>query len=305
MDLIPFSLRDRKTFQEYLKNSPRSLSNYSFENNFIWGSLFELRRAVVNNRLCIFFQDEVGIFMNLPPLGGLDKKAVGACFEAMEEINHNKDISRIENIEEGDLGFFKKNGFKVYEKAKEYIVTTANIAFLSGERFKHKRSLYNHFVKNYMVPEGCKARAARFRDYQSQDREAVMELYQKWMKGRMEKNSDPIYQAMLVDSFKVLSLMLAHSEELELTIKVVECEGRMIALSSGFPISERLFCVNFEIADLEFRGVSQFVFSEFAKTLASYRELNIMDDSGIENIRKTKLSYRPSRVIASYTALLA
>ncbi len=239
--------------------------------------------------------------MNLPPLGGLDKKTVGACFEAMEEINHNKAISRIENIEEGDIGFFKKNGFRVYEKAKEYIVTTSDIAFLSGERFKHKRSLYNHFVKNYEVREACKA---RLRDYHRQDREAVLELYRKWMKGRMEKNSDPVYQGMLVDNFKVLSQMLAHSEELELIIKVVECEGRMLAFSSGFSISERLFCVNFEIADLEFRGISQFVFSEFAKTLASYRELNIMDDSGIENIRHTKLSYRPSRIVPSYTALL-
>ncbi|MFH0940556.1 MAG: phosphatidylglycerol lysyltransferase domain-containing protein [Candidatus Omnitrophota bacterium] len=298
MELIPFSFSDKKIFQVYLKNNPRSLANYSFENNFIWDSLFELRRAVVNNRPCIFFQDKIGIFMNLPPLGGLDKKTVNACFEAMEEINHNKDISRIENIEEVDLGFFKKNGFKVYEKSKEYIVTTSDIAFLSGERFKHKRSLYNHFVKNY------EARGARFRDYCRQDREAVLELYQKWMKGRMEKNSDPVYQGMLVDSFKVLSRMLSLSEELGITIRVVECNGKIIALSSGFPISERLFCVNFEIADLEFRGVSQFVFSEFAKTLASYRELNIMDDSGIENIRQTKLSYRPSRVIASYTALL-
>jgi len=298
MDLIPFSLRDKKIFQKYLKNNPRSLSNYAFQNNFIWDSLFELRRAVVNNRLCIFFQDKVGIFMNLPPLGGLDKKTVNACFEAMEEINHNKAISRIENIEENDLGFFKKNGFRVYEKSKEYIVETTDIASLSGERFKHKRSLYNHFVKNF------KTRKARFKDYSDADKEVVMALYKKWMKGRMEKNSDPVYQGMLVDSFKVLSQMLVHIEELELCVKVVECDGRIIAFTCGFSISPNLFCVNFEIADLEFKGVSQFVFSEFAKTLASYRELNIMDDSGIENIRDTKLSYRPSRIVPSYTALL-
>jgi hypothetical protein len=297
MDLVPLSITDRKIFQEYLKKSPHSLSNYSFENNLIWDRLFELRRAVVNNRLCIFFQDKTGIFMNLPPLGGLDKKTINACFEAMEEINHNKAISRIENIEEGDLGFFKKNGFRVYEKAKEYIVETADIAFFRGERFKHKRSLYNHFVR-----EG---HGAHFRDYRRQDREVVLELYQKWMKGRMEKNSDPVYQGMLVDSFEVLSRMLALSEELELSIKVVECDGSIIAFTCGFSVSPGLFCVNFEIADLEmFRGVSQFVFSEFAKTLVSYRELNIMDDSGIENIRDTKLSYRPKRVISSYTALL-
>jgi len=301
MTLIPFSLDDKKTFQRYFKNSSRSLSNYSFENNIIWDCLFELRRAVVNNKLCIFFQDKIGIFMNLPPLGGLDKKTVNACFGAMEEINHNKAISRIENIEEKDLVFFKKNGFRIYEKSKEYIVTTSDIAFLSGERFKHKRSLYNHFMKKSMLPEG---RKECFRDYQRKDEKACLELYQKWMKDRKEKNSDPVYQGMLVDSFKVLSRMLEYSRELGLSVKVVEREGRVIAFTSGFSISQRLFCVNFEITDLEFRGISQFVFSEFAKTLSFYRELNIMDDSGIENIRLTKFSYRPSRIIASYTAVM-
>jgi len=302
MDLTPFSLKDKKIFQGYLKNSPHSLSNYSFENNIIWDSLFELRRAIINDRLCIFFQDRMGIFMGLPPLGGLDKKTIVTCFEVMEKINHNKDISRIENIEQKDLGFFEKNGFRVYEKAKEYIVGTADIAFLRGEKFKHKRSLYNRFVKNNEAREG---RKTRFRDYSRQDEEAVLELYQKWMKGRMEKNSDPVYQGMLADSFKVLSSMLARLEELELSVKVVERDGKIIAFTSGFATTSSIFCVNFEIADLEkFKGVSQYIFSEFAKTLVSYPELNIMDDSGIKNIKDTKLSYRPKRVISSYTALL-
>lgn len=295
MELFPITLKDKDIFSEHLTGALRSLAGYCFGNNFIWRSHFELKKAVLNKRLCIFFQDRAGIFMGLPPLGGLDEKTIRACFDEMEAINHNKDISRIENVEESDLRFFKERGFKIYEKAKEYIVISGDVAGLRGEKLKHKRNLYNYFTKN---------NKAHLEDYCQKHREGALSLYKRWMNARAEKNSDRIYQAMLEDSFKAFSEMLENGAALEARAKVVESGGRVIAFTSGFPIHPKLFCINFEIADLDFKGLPQFVFTEFAKTLLVYPEINIMDDSGIENIRRTKLSYHPSRMVASYTAIL-
>lgn len=265
--------------------------------------------------------------MYLPPLGGFDKKTVDTCFEITESFNHNTDISRIENIEEADIGFFNpsqnstgfrprgectlssaregasalslrgstKNNFRFYEKSKEYIVAQKDMAALSGEGFRHKRNLYNFFVKNY---------GGYLRDYEEKDDAAVIELYQAWMKERLSKNSEDIYKAMLEDSYKVFCEMLVGRKYLNIVAKVVECGGKIKGFTCGFPVGSAVFCINFEIADLGIKGLAQFIFTEFAKTLGRYPEINIMDDSGIENIRQTKLSYHPIRTVSSFTALL-
>ena len=76
---------------------------------------------------------------------------------------------------------------------------------------------------------------------------------------------------------------------------MVEIENKIRAFTCGFPLSGNLFCINYEIADLKYKGLPQFIFAEFAKRLMPYREINIMEDCGFENLKKTKLSYHPSQ----------
>lgn len=232
--------------------------------------------------------------MPLPPLGGLDDEAIDVCFTIMEDLNHNSDISRIENIEKKDLGFFKQAPFVLYEKAQESIVLSKEMAGLCGEKFKHKRNLHNFFIKNY---DSC------FRDYATPDRKDVGTLYEDWKEDRKSRREDRIYQAMLEDNFLAFGALLKNFRYLDTTACVVEIENKIRAFTCGFPLSGNLFCINYEIADLKYKGLPQFVFAEFAKRLMSYREINIMEDCGFENLKKTKLSYHPSQVVISYTAL--
>ena len=294
MELRPLNLNDKSVFERYLKKQSHVLSTYSFANTFVWRALFELTWALINEKFCLFFKNEVGCFMNMPPLGGLDKETLETVFEIMEGINHNREISRIENIEEKDLETFRKMGLRTYEKAREYIVDRQEMVSLSGEKFRHKRSLRNFFQKNF---------GGMVRDYADQDKQEVLRLYEEWARERMSKKDDPIYQAMLQDSQKVFREMIDGVRDLGVLAKVVECDGRIRAFTSGFPLNKEVFCINFEVADLKLKGIAQFVFSEFAKTLSPYPEINIMDDSGIETIRQTKVSYRPVKMVPSYTAL--
>lgn len=234
--------------------------------------------------------------MALPPLGGLDDETVRACFDEMDSFNHNPDISRIENIEEQDLDFFKRDGFRIFEKSKDYIVARQLIARLNTRKYKSKRALYNYFTKHYQC---------RFRDYQNADRDEVIRLYEQWMDNRFEKNSDEIYRALLKDSLKVLTQTLEDYDHLRLSAKIVESDGNIIAFTCGFPVGKDIFCISFEFADIAFKGLPQFIFSAFAKSLEGYDFINMMDDSGIENIRWTKMSFHPVSEPVSYTALLA
>lgn len=288
------SLKDKSLVDGYLKDRRHRLASYAFENLIVWSPLFEIRRTVMNGKLCLFFKNTAGCFMILPPLGGLDPETVAACFEIMEASNRNKDISRIENIEEEEAYFFRKHGFRVYEKNREYVARREDIAQYRGTKFRHQRYLKRFFEKGASC---C------FRGYAAQDKDRVFALAGRWATERRAKCGDAVYGAMLDDSGRVLAFLLEHMAELDILARVVEVDGQIRAFSSGFPISPDIFCVNFEIAELSYKGLPQYLFSEFAGSVSSYEELNLMDDSGMENLKRTKLAFHP-RGIASYTALM-
>lgn len=288
-------LQDRAILEPFFGRDEQSLCGYAFENIVLWRPLFDVVWKRINGHVCIFFVNAGGIFMPLPPLGPGDKKTVVECFRIMEETNHNPDLSRIENISQESAPFFKEMGLKLYEKNKEYIVAQGDVAGLAGAKFKHKRNLYHHFSKNHK---------ALFRDFFDGDRSAVLTLYQEWMEERLCRCADPVYCALLADSFKVFRAMLESFRVLTSEAKVVECDGKIRAFTSGFAVNKNLFCINFEIADLSLKGLSTFVFCEFARALKRYPEINIMDDSGIKNLRRTKEIWHPRRTVASYTALM-
>jgi hypothetical protein len=200
----------------------------------------------------------------------------------------------MENIEEDERSFFEANGWKVYEKSKDYLVSRTAIAFLRGDRLKHKRHLYNVFVKR--GPAGL-------RDYRPSDKKPVLALYRRWQKERSAKYDDRIYRAMLEDSFGALACMLEDIAALGVVAKVVEVDGRIAAFTSGCPISRDTFCIHFEIADLAYKGLAQFIFTMMARALPDFEYLNIMDDSGLASIRLAKRSFHPVRLVPSLTAV--
>lgn len=233
--------------------------------------------------------------MILPPLGGLDEEVVEACFDQMQTLNHNADLSRMENIEERDIGFFRERGYRIFEKSKDYIVERSAIATLASQRYKAKRALFNFFNKSY---------AHVFRDYERNDYAHVVALYDAWAAHRARKNDDEIYKMLLEDNASALKVMLEDYDALDLRAKVVEVDGRICAFTSGFSLAQDIFCVNFEFCDDSFKGLSQFIFAEFARSQEGYSFINMMDDCDIKNLRWTKNSFHPIKTPVAYTALL-
>jgi len=61
-------LRDKKIFDRYLNLGRHELSVYSFADIYIWNKIFDIRWAVIEKNLCVFFQDNIGAFLYLTPL---------------------------------------------------------------------------------------------------------------------------------------------------------------------------------------------------------------------------------------------
>jgi len=292
MKLERIAFKDRPLFERYVKLSKHELSVYAFENVYPWKGLFSIRWGLVRDCLCVFFQDSIGCFLYLPPLGRkIDQCVLKEVFSVMDEYNKNKDISRIENVELSQLDAFRKFGLRYTQKPPEYICSRNEMAKLCGNKFKHKRACVNYFLKHHTYEYLVLTHALR--------KDCIV-LYKQWMDNRKAQSQDPVYRGMLDDSYVTLKETLKSWRSLGMEGRVVKINGNTKAFTFGFPLNKDIFCVFYEVTDLEVKGLSQFIFQKFCAELKGYRYINVMDDSGLENLKKVKLSYHPAKIIPNY-----
>ena len=294
MELNKLSLKDRAIFNEYLGQGSYELSVYSFENIYIWRNLYDIRWGIADGSLCIFFQDKFGAFLYLPPLGKTcSLEAVKISFTIMDRYNDNKEISRIENIEEKNAQFFLDSGYLCKIKSYDYLCLRSSLAGLRGDKFKAKRACFNYFVKHNTF---------EYLPFSPKDISGCLELYNCWTRQRRQQNQDHLYQGMMDDSLNCLKLLLKDCGYLGITARIVKIDNEIKAFTFGYKLNKDTFCILYEITDLTVKGVAQFIFRVFCEELKDYKYINIMDDSGLENLKVVKLSYHPVRLIPGYIA---
>ena len=223
---------------------------------------------------------------------------VNRAHQFMLDANRNPHIVRVENVPQEMTAFFEKNGFCVRLKETEYLYETAALAELRGNRYKQQRHAYNAFVIAHP--------SAKLRPYCPNDRDECLALYDRWRDQRSRKYDDPLYNAMLDDSQSAHRIGVSDAEVLGLVGRVVRINGEIKGYTFGYPLNADTFCILFEITDLGITGLAQFIYSEFCKELmGTYKWVNAMDDSGLENLKRVKRSYHPCELIPSYNIVLS
>ncbi len=288
-------LEKRKVFDRFLNQTKSDLSSYSFVNLFVWRDFFNFDFDIIDDHLCVFANNDLGSFLYLPPLGkSYSCEIIHRCFQELMTRNGGKGISRIENVEKKDLDLFDDKDFIKFEKSKETIYKREDIAGLKGNCFKSKRSSYNHFLKNHNF---------KFHSYEESMESDCLSLYKRWAIERKKDNDDFIYHQMIDDSAFALKQSLEYYQLLGLAGKIIYVDGDISGFTFGFTLKEDTFCVLFEITDLSFRGISTYLFSEFCRSeeVKPFLFINVMDDFGLDNIGKTKLSFNPDKQVSTYT----
>lgn len=292
MKLKNLSAKDKGIFNKFLGLNKHELSVYAFENIYIWNGLFDIYWSVIADNLCIFFKDKIGCFLYTAPLSLTRKiEAIKKSFEIMDGFNKNRDMSRIENIEEADLSFYESLGYAARSKSYDYLCKRTDLVGLAGDNFKSKRACCNYFTKHYEF---------QFLPFSPKYRDECLKLYNSWVKEREAKNQDRFYQGMLEDSRVSFKNALDNYQGLNFSGWVVRIENKIKAFAFGFKLNPDTFCILYEVADLSFKGLAQFIFRRFCSELDGYKYINIMDDSGLDNLKRVKLSYHPVKLIPSY-----
>ena len=294
MKLNKLTLRDRGLFSRHLDFSRHELAAFSFANIYIWQTIFDIQWFLIEDSLCIFFRDKIGCFMYLPPLEKEPHpQAIKQAFTFMDSINKNKDISRIENIGEEDLGYYRALGYLCHQKYPDYLCSRSDLDLLRGNKFKSQRAAYNYFVKH------CNFEASELK---LKDQANCLSLFNHWVEERKAHCSEDVYCGMLEDNRKVIKEALSNYKQLGFEGIVVRVDKQIKGFTFGYKLNKDTFCILYEITDLSIKGLAQFIFRKFSAELGNYNYINIMDDSGLDNLRKVKLSYKPKRLVLSFIA---
>ena len=138
------------------------------------------------------------------------------------------------------------------------------------------------------------------------DIDACLDLYGEWRDERKKKNKDKVYQQLLDENFYSHKRAMLNYDALGLIGRVIEISGKICAYTFGFELNKNTYCIMLEIADLNIKGLAQFIFQRFCQNLQNLgaEYINTMDDSGLENLKKIKLSWHPHKVLTNYIGVL-
>jgi len=293
--LRPLALKDRSWFEARLSAHPvpgDQNAAYSFPYHFIWRDLLTYEWLEVEGHVCLVAGNQEGGFLALPPIGPDPcGPAMTRAFAFLSERNKTQAMTRIENVPESLAVCCRDLEYRVTPKGPDYLYRRDDLIGLHGDRYKSQRVDYNHCVKQSRP---------RFRAFRSDDAETCLALYRQWRGGMRCDEASDLARHLAADAESAHRNGISHSAELGLKGLVVEVEGRVAAYTFGYPLNAQTFCVLFEIADRQIKGLGAYIFREFCRELEPYEFINTMDDSGLEGLRRAKLAYHPLRLVESF-----
>ena len=317
--LHPLILADQQIFTDYLARAHRHLqfqtdfvalpSAYAFASHYIWRDFFDFYWAIWDGYFCLFAKQAEDYFMPIAPFGddsypkvknGTDTEnfvsVLDRAFNFMLSQSQRPHIIRIENMpiqlcsllsEAGINSTSASKRFHTAETETEFIYCRQKLVDLRGNTYKSKRHAINTFKADHPLAEVS--------PYSPNKAEDCLRLYQQWSTSRTETFPDQVYCALLEDSSFAHRTGLQMADKINLFGLVVKIDCRICAYTLGYALGADTFCVLFEVADLRYPGLAQFIFHQLC-IQRTEKWINVMGDSGLQNLKRVKMSYRPSRL---------
>ena len=110
---------------------------------------------------------------------------------------------------------------------------------------------------------------------------------------------------LLEGESRMLEKVLADFERIGLEGVALKIGGTMQGFAFGGPLGGDTIVEHVEKANVSYNGIYQKLNNEFCRSLGDrYEFVNREEDMGLEGLRKSKMSYRPVRLVDKYIALI-
>ena len=290
----PLSLGDKQAVDAIAAVENSRSADFVFGNMFLWNHKYRQSICIHKGRLFVRAESE-----HLPifpfPIGSGE---LGEAIEALREYansegyglvlrgveSHHK--AQLEELFPGKFSFIHDRDYD------DYIYSAEKLSTLSGKKLHGKRNHINRFEATY--PNW------HFEPLGKEHFPLCRELLGLWSQGVSEGEH-------LVDSEgEAIELAFENFEALGLMGGVLFVGDKLAAFTMGQQISSDTFNVHFEKARGDIDGAYPMINREFVRLILREKPhiayINREDDMGLENIRRSKLSYRPDIILEKYSA---
>ena len=290
-EMKPVRLEDRESLEATFRALKPEVSELNFTNLFMFSKVHDYRLSSLNGNLIIRAKSYSGEPYFFPPIG--ESGVPGAMDALMDYMGERGEKPVIDLAWKGFIDRYIAPGgpyeFAPDRDNSDYLYRTHDLIRLSGRAFHDKKNLKNRFLRKY-GPD------SEYRPLTSDLVAQAVELADRWCH---EKCSADVPSTYGETEATITALM--NLDALGTRGGVVLIRGVVQALALGEALNSETAVVHVEKANAEFAGLYQYTSSEFlAREFPDHAYTNREQDLGEPNLRKSKLSYNPVRMIEKY-----
>lgn len=275
--------------QSYFLRQERRMCDCTIGSTLMWRDYFDNCFAIVDDTLMFRSRYLDGQYAFTVPIG----KNPEGMLDLAEEYCRSQGIAlEFCTVTPKDLEMLKKRwpNLTVEDNRDwyDYLYESKDIVEFAGKKYAHQRNHIRRFERD--CPNWSFSRMTE------KDVDEVREFYQKFLQERT-KDSETA-QAEIGKIFEVLD----HFSQYNFLGGILRVDGQIVGISMGEIVRDVLF-VHIEKADTQYSGVYQKLVNCFAREFVTdeVKFINREEDVGDPGLRKSKLSYRPVKLLEKYT----
>lgn len=285
MRLPSLSFDDQKILKEKFAFLALNLSEYSFANLYLFQKIhqYELFCDPAGKELVIkgVTRDHQPFLMPTSPPNSWSKELL-AFFKSQSACLYPIPFEWL-----ADLEPFTDH-FDFLEDDSDYLFSVEKIAHYSGRHLLKQRSIVKHLNEELQIVKKKFQKELQVHAIQ------VLDLWQSQVK--MEKDDSDYYS---------VTEAIYNYEQLNLTGYLYYVDQIPKGLLIGEELNHRCFAFHFGKASREITGLNQWMFQSACQDLTKeYDYLNMEQDLGLANLRQTKHSYHPEKLLHKYRVFL-
>lgn len=276
-------IEDVNRIREYFSDAGVNCCDYTPANIYLWSGVYNTEISYNDEVLYIRYMNDGEYYFSFP----FAKKHLKTAFENLMGYCESKNI-------EFKLGIIEPWMFEIIDKlypgqfsvdyirdGADYVYNIADLAALAGKKYHGKKNHVNKFKKTY--------EKWNYERISSENLEDCIAMVKEWC-----VENDCCEDKSKSEEICIMINGLQHMGELSLKGGIIRAGDRIVGVTLGEEVNEKMFVIHFEKAFAGIQGAYPMINQQFIiNELMDYRYVNREEDMGLEGLRKAKESYHP------------
>lgn len=308
-DFRDLTEEDVALLDAYFDGYDYQASSHTFIANYIWRDTHKITWQVIGDYLCVaglgtLETEEEEYFMSFPltRTGTYEKDKLRETIDTARKIFESKgkrfEISLIpESLASLLKEIYGSQVELIHDRDDDdYIYLREDLVNLSGRKLHQKKNHLNFFRRTYDYT---------YEEITPETAREVLDFLERINRQKLEEMPEE-WKTILELETRAIDELLSLLHTGRLLSGVIRIDGQIEAVTIGEfarTNSHESVLVHVEKANPEFRGIYQAINHDFCCHLPEdVVYVNREEDMGMENLRQTKLSYKPVKLAEKYEA---